>query len=605
MCGIVGIYSAAGVPAKEVELEGMLDTIRYRGPDGRGVSTEGPMGLGHVRLSIIDVEGGSQPMESATRRSVIAYNGEIYNFHELRQECLAKGFPFRTHSDTEVILAMYETQGLAGIERLSGMYAFGLWDRVAHKLVIARDSAGIKPIYTTQLGGRFVFASELKALLAALPTRPDLDPQAVNSYFTRQYVGAGRTIYQGIRALSPGTVLVVDSDGVREHRWWSLNPRQRETCTGAEAVGKVRANLESSVKRHLVSDVPVGVFLSGGIDSSLLLALASKHYEGRLATFSVGFGDDQRVTETEFARQVAAIYGSRHHEIHVSAAEGLQALDLIVKQLDQPFADYAIVPTYLMSRFAGEHVKVLLGGEGADELFGGYPRYKRRALLDALAPRPVLEPAKPPPLFDDRARSRLLGERALPAHQLESETQRKACRRRFAAAGRVNAELYMDLVGWLVDDLLLKVDNMGMLASVETRVPYLDPDLIRTVMAIEGNEKVSMTETKLLLRRVARDLLPSSIVDRRKQGFTVPVASWLTGPLRDRFEDLVFSDGPASDWLNLDEVARLWRRLPHDDGLGLPMWSVFVFSWWAHEHLNVHRSPMHVEIAGNLRVATG
>lgn len=588
MCGITGIFDAAGQLASDdarALCERMTARIAHRGPDGEGFFSEGPATFGHRRLSIIDLEGGQQPMTSPSGRCVITFNGEIYNYEALRDELAAGGVPFNTHSDTEVIVALYERDGVAAFARLSGMFAFGIWDRERRCLVLARDHLGIKPLYLARDGRRLLFGSEIKAVRAGLPATPALDAQAVNAYFARQYVPGPRTIFEGIEALPAGTVLTVDAEGERRQTWWSLSPTTTSDLRGADAAAYVLELLDASVKRHLVSDVPVGVFLSGGIDSSLLLALASRHYGGPLDTFSVGFGDDERVTETRYARLVAERYASTHHEIHVSAADGLAVLPELMVQLDQPLADYAIVPTLIMSRFAAERLKVVLGGEGADELFGGYARYRNYAWADRLTGHKRLSAALPlpvraPPLFRDEARARLLGDRFIPGSALDSEARLRHDFDSFRTAGAVNAALYADLRGWLVDDLLMKVDKMGMLASIEARVPYLDPALIAGVMALDGREKVGPRSTKRVLRRLAARLLPREILERPKQGFTVPVGAWLTGPLRARFEEVALTPGPADAWLSPKTIRPLWERHQARGDLGLKLWSILIFRWW-------------------------
>jgi asparagine synthase (glutamine-hydrolysing) len=589
MCGITGIFDPVGQLSggdAQALCERMTARIAHRGPDGEGFFSEGPTTFGHRRLSIIDLEGGRQPMASPSGRCVITFNGEIYNYGALRDELAAEGVVFRTHSDTEVIVALYERDGIDAFARLSGMFAFGIWDRERRCLVLARDHLGIKPLYVARDGRRLLFASEIKAVRAGLPATPALDDQAVNAYFARQYVPGPRTIFEGIEALPAGTVLTVDAEGERRRSWWSLPPTAPSKLRGADAAAYVLELLDASVKRHLVSDVPVGVFLSGGIDSSLLLALASRHYDGPLDTFSVGFGDDERVTETRYARLVAERYASTHHEIHVSAADGLAVLPEIMAALDQPLADYAIVPTLIMSRFAGERLKVVLGGEGADELFGGYARYRNYAWADRLAGRGRLGAALPlpvraPPLFRDEARARLLGDRYIRGAALDGEARLRNDFDAFRPAGAVNAALYADLRGWLVDDLLMKVDKMGMLASIEARVPYLDPALVAAVMSLDGREKVGPRSTKRVLRRAAATLLPSEILERPKQGFTVPVGRWLTGPLRARFEEVALTPGPADAWLAPKHHPPALGAPPSEGDLGLKLWSIFIFRWWA------------------------
>ena len=596
MCGIAGLLRFGGpdesVPTEAAAanrslVEAMTAAIAHRGPDGQGVFAEGPVALGHRRLAIIDVDGSRQPMTSVSGRSVVVYNGEIYNYRALRRELLAEGVALATRGDTEVILALYEAHGVAGLERLRGMFAFALWDRAAQRLLLARDPIGIKPLYFQAEPQRLAFASELKALPRdAASGAISLDPAAVNTYFLRQYAGGEQTCLQGAEKVPAGTVLEIDATGrTRAQRPWDV-PARAAAHSSRDTREWLDQELSRAVHDHLESDVPVGVFLSGGIDSSLLVAFARRHSQTTLSTFSVGFGD-AAVDEVGFARRVARAFETDHHEIRVTAEEALAELPHIVRSLDQPFADYAIVPTHAVSRAARRHVKVVLSGEGADEVFGGYVRrylpfvLSERFGIDRLRlPLPSLRA----PLFGDAARRKLLGDRFVAASALPYEALLRGEIETHRGHGAINAALHADARGWLQSDLLTKVDEMGMLASLEARVPYLDLDLVRQVAALPGSRKIGLGGTKRILREVASELLPAEIVRRRKHGFTVPVAAWLRGPLRERFEDIALAPGAADGWLDRDEVLAWWRRLLGGQRVGLKVWSIFIFAWWVAEH---------------------
>lgn len=585
MCGIAGLLARGNVAPDRARVDAMTRSLAHRGPDGQGTWLEGPAALGHRRLSIIDIDSGAQPMASASGRCIISYNGELYNYRELRAQLQARGARLRTTSDTEVLLESFERNGPACLDELRGMFAFALWDRSERTLWLARDPLGIKPLYLAELAHEVIFASEIKAILAASPTAPSLDEEAINGYFLRQYIGGGRSVYEGIRSLPPGTVLSL-SDGARhERRYWRLEPAVRN-AGARDCTGIVAKALDRAVRRHLVADVPVGLFLSGGLDSTCLLGFAARHSERPVSTFSVRFSDASSVDESAYARMAARHFGTEHHEVQMRAEEGLALLPEVIAAMDEPFADYAMLPTYALSRFAAEHVKTVLSGEGADELFGGYGRYRWSALRDAcsrplgVAARPVLPPA---PLFDDAERAELLGDAFAPAAGLTAERLMLADLRRFAASGLVNAALHTDLTHWLPDDLLVKIDRFGMLASLEARVPYLDLDVVSLVAQLPGHAKVGPWSTKRLLRSIASKFVPRPIVTRKKRGFTVPVGTWLRGPLARRFREVALDHRDGR--LRPDAVETLWKRHEQTGREGLKLWSILIFQWWCAEHL--------------------
>jgi asparagine synthase (glutamine-hydrolysing) len=547
---------------------------------------EGSVGLGHRRLSIIDLEAGKQPMTPASGQATIIFNGEIYNYPDLREQLLREGYPFRTHSDTEVILALYEREGAEGIRHLAGMFAFALWDHRKHTLLLARDRAGMKPLYYAIDRGQLFFSSEIKAIREACPHLDEIDRSAVNFYFSRQYIGGNATIFSQIKKVEPGTWLEIGTDGkIRRQTYWQLTPKPSPQTDMEEAVKLTGNLLNEAVRSHLVSDVPVGVFLSGGLDSSTLLSYAVENSEPPLQTFSVGFGEQHAYNETHFARQLAGRYGTIHHEIQVTEKEVLDCLPHIIRHLDEPLADYAILPTYVMSRFAAQHVKVVLSGEGADELFGGYKRYHAYALLDRLGAGHFLEKWLPSPcVFKPCERKKLLApEVFLEDEWLPQEQQMHHDKAYFSPAGNVNSMLYTDMRNWLVDDLLMKVDKMGMLASLEARIPYLDHRLVEHVAALDGRLKVSLREKKRLLRQIATKRLPPEIFNRPKHGFTVPVGEWLRGDLKSLFEETVLADPGNARWFDLAYLRRLFESHLRGKNYRLQLWALLVFCLWQKE----------------------
>ena len=589
MCGITGVIHLDGRKAEATAAARMAQRLEHRGPDGHGAFSERSVAFAHQRLSIIDLSGGAQPMESSTKRSVVAFNGEIYNMPVLRERLRGLGYGFRTHSDTEVILAAYEAWGTHAFSELRGMYAFALYDRAEQRVYLVRDPMGIKPLYVFEQAHTLHFASELKAIREAVGAL-SLDAEAVNAYFLRQYIGGPGTIFEGVRSLPPGSYqeIQLGSGQVRERRYYRL-PAQRPESIGLEAAAaKLEDELHRSVKEHMLSDVPVGVFLSGGLDSSLLLAMASEVTDTPLNTFSVGFGDAS-VDEVEYARIVAEAHGAVHHELRVAATEGLSVLPQIVQNMDQPLADYAVVPTFVMSRFAADHVKVVLGGEGADEVFGGYwKRYLPNYLLAPFGGRVLPPTLYGPMLFRDPIRRKLLGGRFVPASTLLPEQRLRKDLREYAVGGSINAALHADIHSWLVDDLLMKVDTMSMLASLEARVPYLDRDLVETVSRWPGELKLGWRQTKRVMREVARRRLPEMVATRSKHGFTVPVGHWLRAELRGEFEARVFAAGPIDEWLQRPVVESLWKQHQQGRDYGLWLWSILIFAWWLDSHC---RSP--------------
>jgi asparagine synthase (glutamine-hydrolysing) len=613
MCGIAGILSTTA-PVSPDEIEAMTSAMAHRGPDDAGAWVRGQAGLGHRRLSILDLSPlGHQPMWSADGRRVIVFNGEIYNFERIGSDLVRAGHRFRSRCDTEVILAAYEEYGTGCLERLRGMFSLAIWDDNDRTLFVARDRLGKKPLYYYADGTRFAFASELGALLR-LPWLPsDLDLHAVSSYFALQYVPGPRTIYRHVRKLQPGHFLTVREFGARHRieRYW------RPGCGGGTDTDPIRTLgglLEESVALRLIADVPVGVLLSGGLDSSLITALAARQSPRRVQTFSVTF-PHKKLDESSYAELVARHAGTDHHAISADEATP-DVLCAVVEHLDEPLADPAAVPTYVIARLAARHVKVVLTGEGADELFGGYRHYRWERLA---APALGLPPGV------RRAAARLLvrssGQRSLTDRiikVLDSRTEASVARwvtvfgaddrrrcfsREFQVVtdgvdplapiydivggsdsddGRGRA-LALDLQSWLPDDLLMKVDKMSMANSLEARAPYLDQVLVEYVLSCRPTLKFSAFRSKILLKRLGLRYLPPEIVNRRKHGFEVPVASWLLGNFRDLAEECFrISVLKEIGLFEPDAVRAEWTRLTSGDPSASPrrLWTLFSFIQW-------------------------
>jgi asparagine synthase (glutamine-hydrolysing) len=575
VCGIAGIvHLDRARPADAAALGRMADAMAHRGPDGSGVWTAGPVGLAHRRLAIIDLGGGQQPMVSPESGAVVTFNGEIYNYRELRQTLQADGVVFRDASDTEVLLRAFERWGESCVERLHGMFAFAIWSPRSGSLFAARDRLGIKPFYYRWTGGTLTFASELKAILAADADEPArLDPYSFDRYLRLQYVPAPYTMVAGVRQLLPGCTLTLAADGRPvEQRYWQA----RAAASGPQTVDDFHERLGAVVRSHLVADVPVGALLSGGLDSSLVVAHMVRTSTAPVHTFSVGF-EDARLDESRAARAVAEHLGTIHHEQIVTDADAADILPGLVEKMDEPLADYAALPTFLISRFAARHVKVVLTGEGADELFAGYRRYRRDRVLAPLASlRPAYQPSH---VFTRRETSRLLG-RPLSAMARAPHHARRT-------RGALNRLLLRDLEGWLPDDLLVKVDRMTMLCSLEARVPYLDHQFVEYALALPATSKLGLLggPNKRLMREAARTFMPRSMAARPKQGFKPPVDAWIRGRLRPLASDVLLA--PSARIRDHVDVG-LVRRLIDDHGSGRAnghrIWTLLVHELWSRAH---------------------
>jgi asparagine synthase (glutamine-hydrolysing) len=564
MCGINGILSLNwSDPVDPLRLARMRDVLAHRGPDGEGLHLDGPVGLGHRRLAIVDVKGGAQPMSNEDGSVWIVFNGEIYNHAELRPELERRGHRYQSRSDTETILHLYEEEGDACVERLSGMFAFAIWDRRRRRLLLARDRLGIKPLYYAETGRELLFASEIKGVLAA-GLRPKLNESVVPEFLANRYVAGEDTFFRGVRRLLPGRTLAWSADAApAERRYWALPDRKQPGGSLEQQARTLRERLHETVRSHLMSDVPLGVFLSGGIDSSGLLALMAPLVKAPVQSFAVGFAE-READELGYARSAARAAGSEHRELVLSPEEFFRELPRLLWHEDEPIAFPSSVPLYALSRLASQHVKVVLTGEGADELFLGYNRYRvtawnerlgraywgvapgaarrRLAALAARLPRRfrkvversflALEPG-PRSLFCENFSvfpspllRRVLAEPGLLAERdPHGETLRS-----YAESGGdlLDRMSRADLQTYLVR-LLTKQDRMSMAASIESRVPYLDHTLVEQAAALPGSMKLRGFTTKAVLRAALRGLVPKAILTRRKMGFPVPIGRWLRG----------------------------------------------------------------------------
>ena len=618
MCGIAGFVNREGEPADPGLLARMTATLAHRGPDGEGEYTDGPAALGHRRLSIIDVDGGSQPLGNEDGSIWVSFNGEIYNDPELRGELLAAGHRFRTDCDTESLVHLYEEHGDDFPRRLNGMFALALWDARRRRLVLGRDRMGQKPLFYAETGrGGLVFGSEPKALLAHPEVARRLDPRGLARYLFYEYIPGPHAIWGGMNKLPPGHVLTFERGVTRVARFWESPGPSPDPPPFEEAASTFWGDFRGSVARHRRSDVPLGVFLSGGVDSSsVAAALAELEPASSIRTFSIGF-DDRSFDESDHARLVARHLGTDHRERIFAPGMVVDLLPEVVGWLDEPFGDASILPTHLLSRFAREEVTVALGGDGADELLAGYPTFtaERASGIFGRLPGPVRALARsaagrlPVDLgnlsLDFKAKQFLrgAGEPSPLAHQRWLGSFSGAeIRRLLVEPGDVDVEaehldrasalipdadpltrslrLYQDT--YLPDDILAKVDRASMACGLEVRAPFLDAGLVDSVARLPSSYKYGRGVTKRLLKRAARGRLPDAILDRPKKGFGIPVARWLNGPLAPLLDAMLAPDRLERQGLfRPEEVAR--RVGEHRAGVRdhrKPLWSLLMFQLW-------------------------
>jgi asparagine synthase (glutamine-hydrolysing) len=616
MCGIAGIVDVSGRPVDARLLSAMTTAQAHRGPDGDGFVCRGAVGFGHRRLAIIDLATGDQPMANEDASVWIVFNGEIYNFRELRRELEARGARFRTASDTEVILRAYEEFGLDCVRHLRGMFAFAILDERRRTVFLARDRVGIKPLVYSWDGRRLLFASELKGILAD-PTFPrSLDLTAFGEYLTYHYVPAPRTIFTAARKLPPASTLLLSLDGgePRVSTYWRMTFAPNSHVTEADWMVGLRAQLRDAVRAHMISDVPIGAFLSGGIDSSTVVALMAEMSTSPIRTFAIGFPEAE-FDELTFARQVARRHATDHHE-YVVTPNALEVLPKLIWHFDEPFADSSAVPTYYVSKITRQHVTVALSGDGGDENFAGYRRYARAVDLDrqmtGLGPtllRPLLAAAARllPVGAPGQAYATMLASSGLEQYfrlvtYERTETLRRLLADRLATSAssaadpgvfsRLGAQMgapdyvsalqHIDMQTYLPDDILAKVDRASMAVSLEARVPLLDHVLMEYIGTIPSSFKLRGGNGKYLLKQVMRDALPREVLERRKMGFGVPLAAWFRHELRDFAWDTLLSQSSRERGLfQPSEVSRLLRV--HDSGrrdYSARLWALVCFELW-------------------------
>jgi len=633
MCGIAGVvYADRQRRPDPFVLRSMAAQLSHRGPDGEGFWIQPGIGLLHRRLSIIDLATGAQPMGNEDGSVQIAFNGEIYNFGELRQWLDTKGHRFRTQSDTETIVHLYEEMGEDVVSRLRGMFAFAIWDDSRRRLLLARDRLGIKPLYMYRDAEKVVFASEPKAILAHPGIYADVDVTALDDYLAFGTTIGTRSIFRGIEKLPAAHTLTISAGQMTQapRRYWQLQFSAADDVSVESWIDRIRDKVSESVRGHLIADVPIGAFLSGGLDSSIVTTTAAAHHPA-LRTFSVGF-DDQASSELPYARLIAAQCGTSHTE-EVVTTDAVSLLDQLSFYYDEPFADSSAVPSFLVSKVAASQVKVVLSGDGGDEAFGGYARYKHdlaearlRAALPRWFARGVIAPLAvrwpksdwlPRPLRAKTALTNL----SRPAGSAYANTM-MLCRnpirhtllapdlRSLVANGDPGAALRLaydsapsgdalagmisaDVGVTLPDDYLVKVDRASMAHGVEVRPPLLDHELLELTAQIPSRFKIARGETKWLLKRAYADMLPPELLKRPKQGFEMPVERWMRGPLKPLFEEVVLPRNAVVGTLIDQSTAQALMR-DHARGVGnhgQVLWSLLVLAKWAERYMGSPAIP--------------
>ncbi|MEU3917595.1 asparagine synthase (glutamine-hydrolyzing) [Streptomyces sp. NPDC029004] len=615
MCGVAGIVSTS--PPDPEQVRAMCRLIAHRGPDGEGYHTDANAALGMRRLAIIDVVGGGQPVYNEDRTVAAVFNGEIYNFVELREQLIARGHRFATDGDTEVLVHLYEEHGEDLVAHLRGMFAFAIWDMSRRRLLLARDRVGKKPLYYRQSGTSLAFASELKALMADPAVSREVDPVALHHYLTYQYVPAPWSIYREVQKLSPGHLLVWQDGEVSLKRYWKLDFTPRPVGSEQDAAQQARELLLDATRVRMVSERPLGAFLSGGIDSSAVVAAMARLSDRPVKTFCIGF-DDQRFDERSYAATVARRYGTDHHEFVVAGSAALEVLPTVTRHFDEPFADSSAIPSFFVAELSRRHVTVVLNGDGGDESFGGYRRYAyMKKVGRRQAPRrlhsvlnrvgsALAEASTAPRLRRVGRGLRLLGE--TPQHRYASLMSYFTNENKDAlytdamheqldhldsyeligevfdssrADEDVNRLMDVDVNTYLPGDLLVKVDITTMAHSLEARSPFLDHHLMEWAAGLPGRWKVDGQVTKALLKKAMAPWLPSELITRPKAGFGVPLADWLRCELRPLAFDLLTDHTARSRGLFRPEVVRGLLQ-DHDEGRdrSTRLWSLLQFELW-------------------------
>jgi asparagine synthase (glutamine-hydrolysing) len=621
MCGICGklAFDHREIISPSL-VKAMADTIQHRGPDDEGYYVSGPVGLGFRRLSIIDLKSGHQPLSNEDGSIWIVFNGEIYNYQELRSFLLTRGHVFKTRTDTEVIVHLYEEFGSGCLEKLRGMFAFAIWDANTKSLFMARDRVGIKPLYYCLTDKSVVFASEIKAILADPSVQRQVAPEFIDRFLTFQYMPGEDTLLEGIRKLAPGHYLVATDGNASIRQYWDLQFEESRAHTSIERTeAELLSLLSEAVKLHMIADVPVGVLLSGGVDSTGLLSLAVDQTDKRISTFTVGFSGENFADERPFAKLAAERFGTQHHEMTISAEDFRDFLPRYVWHMEEPVCEPPAIALYYVSALARKHVTVLLSGEGGDEAFAGYSNYRNLVWLERLKRGgPFLNSAfaggmslgnsyfgasrlaKYVPLMDDRFPDYYYSRTANPHRttgnglgslysadfmgtidrELSIEPIR-TLQSRVSGLSTLDAMLYIDTKSWLPDDLLIKADKMTMANSIELRVPLLDHKVLEFAASLPSKFKLNGLTTKFILKRALSKRIPKEILNRKKTGFPVPYESWLRTDLKDFVSDVLLDSRTTNrGYFNKSAVEELLRANSNGMNCSKAIFSLVSLELW-------------------------
>jgi len=625
MCGICGkLNFDRDNEVSQQLLKAMADSIVHRGPDDDGYYLSGQVGLGFRRLSIIDLAGGHQPLSNEDGTVWIVFNGEIYNYQELREDLLKKGHVFRTKADTEVIVHLYEEYGEAGIQSLRGMFAFAIWDQKQQKLLLARDRVGIKPLYYGVTSQSVVFASEMKAILVDPQIKREILPSTVDRFLTFGYVPGEETLLKGIYKLPPGSFMVVKNGKTEVKQYWDLH-FSSSSVTLKAAEEQLLEILEESVRLHMIADVPVGFLLSGGVDSTAMLSIASQKTDRPISSYTVGFANSGVADERPFARLAAEKYGSEHHEISISSKEFADFLPKYVWHMEEPVCEPPAVALYYVSKLARNYVKVLISGEGGDEAFAGYPNYRAMLWIERI--KRMAGPFKSAlsgtlsllykltgyqrlgnylPLLNSTFDAYYYSRSSSPFRFFNAHSQQLYSGDFLASTSKqyslrpvtqlleqnraddlLSRMLYVDTRTWLPDDLLVKADKMTMANSVELRVPLLDHKLLEFAATLPSNFKINGFSMKYIAKRCLRKQIPAEILERKKAGFPVPYENWLRTDLRDSVNNILL-DRETVDrgYFKKSTVEKLVRDNAESGGYAKEIFSLVVLELWHREFLS-------------------
>jgi asparagine synthase (glutamine-hydrolysing) len=624
MCGINGFVldKSTSVDENISMINKMNSLITYRGPDSDGIYTDAAVGLGMRRLAIIDLSTGKQPIFNEDGTMVIVFNGEIYNFKELRDDLIMKGHKFTTKSDTEVILHSYEEYGTKCLDKLNGMFAFAIYDIKNREVFIARDRAGEKPLYYHKDHEKFIFASELKSIIKTFDIKKEINKTALNQYFSLTYIPAPLTMFENIFKLEAGSFILYKDGNLKIERYWNIDSRETEPIQSYdECKRRLREALFTSVEQKMISDVPLGAFLSGGIDSSIMVGIMSKLSDRPVETFTIGF-KLKEFDESDRAQIVSQKNKTNHHIHFLDYTHAVSELENILETFDEPFADSSAIPTYFVSKFAGEHVKVVLTGDAGDELFGGYSKYMvnyytdmynrvpgvlRKNLIEPLIykipdrssfsrkVRKVVESSEMY-MYEKRRELMFLGfngdkiGKLLKTENINSDSYdiiEKAYNKNLEF-DELTRTLYTDFKIVLEGDMLVKVDRMSMLNSIETRVPMLDRSVIELAFRMPSNFKISGRNQKYILKDTFKDLIPQEVLGKSKRGFAVPIGEWFKGPLKDMLLGLLSREFIIEQGIFEYEYIEslLEDHFAERVNNAYPLWALFVFQKWYHKYYN-------------------